>query len=255
MELTPQQRQFFETFGYLQMPGLIKDEIGWITHEFEAVFPERGVVHDHKKRSCIVPFIDQRERLCTLLDHPRIVGLLTCLLGEDFNYCGSDGNYYVGDTGWHPDGAHRVGLYLKVAVYLDPVRRDSGCLRVIPGSHRLNDAPDWDARQAGRSEELWGIPGAEVPAIALESVPGDIVVFNHNTMHASFGGSAQRRMFTMNCSSRAETPEEVAELTNYIRSNCLTWNDRVHSAIMRETAGEQRQRHLKQVIGIEATAV
>lgn len=59
MTITPQQKQFFATFGYLVLPGLLKEEIGWITEEFEAVFRDRGVVHDGTKRSVIVPFIDQ----------------------------------------------------------------------------------------------------------------------------------------------------------------------------------------------------
>ena len=40
----------------------------------------------------------------SLIDDPRIHALATTLLGDDFNYMGSDGNYYVGDTGWHSDG-------------------------------------------------------------------------------------------------------------------------------------------------------
>ncbi|MEO7909658.1 MAG: hypothetical protein ABIV47_08425, partial [Roseiflexaceae bacterium] len=72
MVLTQQQRQFFETFGYLVMPGLVADDIGWITSEFEGVFSDRGIVHDPNKRTVIVPFVDQRERFCTLLDHPAI---------------------------------------------------------------------------------------------------------------------------------------------------------------------------------------
>ena len=109
MELTCKQKQFFETFGYLALPGLLKDEIDWITEEFEAVFRGRNVVHDGSKRSCIVPFIDQRERLSTLLDHPKLVGLISGVLGEDFNYLGGDGNFYTGDTRWHSDGFHEVG--------------------------------------------------------------------------------------------------------------------------------------------------
>jgi hypothetical protein len=102
--LTPQQKQFFETFGYLVLPGLLADEIAWVSDEFAAVGRDRGVVHDGTKRSCIVPFIDQRERLCTLLDHPGITALVAGLLGDDFNYLGGDGNFYTGDTGWHSDG-------------------------------------------------------------------------------------------------------------------------------------------------------
>jgi hypothetical protein len=248
---TPEQLRFFETFGYLHLPGLLAEDIGWIIAEFEAVFPQRGVVHDYTKRSCIVPFIDQRERLCTLLDHPHIEGLLTGLLGEDFNYVGGDGNYYVGDTGWHSDGWHWIGRYLKLALYLDPVTRDTGSLRVIPGTHLPGAEPAWDARRAGRSMELWGIPMNAVPAIALESRPGDVVVFNHNLMHASFGGSARRRMFTLNCASHAATPEEREELKTYIVPNCLSWGERVHSETMRATAGPERRRHLQQVIAAE----
>ena len=40
------------------------------------------------------------------------------------------------------------------------------------------------------------LPGfCELPG---DTVPGDVVVFWHNTKHAAFGGSKRRRMFTMN---------------------------------------------------------
>jgi hypothetical protein len=241
-----QRRHFFETFGYLFLPGFLAEEIGWISDEFEAVFRDRGVVHDPSKRTCIVPFIDQRERLCTLLDHPHLESVLTELLGDDFNYVGSDGNYYTGDTSWHPDGNHRVGQYAKVALYLDPVTRETGALRIIPGSHRLEAG--WSARDAGRSQELWGIDPRDVPAVALESRPGDVVVFNHNLMHAAFGGSTRRRMFTLNLCRHCRTPEEIQALEDYTSHHARFWIDRTHSEIMRDTASPQRMRHLHQVI-------
>ena len=49
--LSEQQKRHFETFGYLVLPGLLADDIGWIREEFEAVFQDRGVVHDGTKRS------------------------------------------------------------------------------------------------------------------------------------------------------------------------------------------------------------
>jgi hypothetical protein len=247
MKLSDSQKRFFETFGFLRLPGLVADRIDWITDEFEAVWRDRGVAHDEAKRSCIVPFIDQRESFCTLVDDPRIAGLVEGLLGPDANYLSGDGNYYTGDTSWHPDGAHRVGRYLKVAFYLDPVGRDTGCLRVIPGSHRLVE-PLWQAREAGRSLELWSVEQRNVPCVALESVPGDVVAFDHNLMHASFGGSTRRRMFTLNYSAHCTTDAEIAELTSYINSYARFWIDHVHSDIMRSTASPSRMRHLRQVI-------
>ncbi len=250
MELTHEQKQFFDTFGYLVLPGLLADEVQWITEEFEAVFTDRGVQHDGTKRSTVVPFIDQRKRLSTLLDNPKVVGLISSLLGDDFNYVGGDGNYYTGDTAWHSDGFHNVGKFLKVALYLDPVARDTGCLRVIPGTHRTDIA--WDARQARKAPELWGVEQRNVPAVPLESQPGDVVAFNHNLMHSAFGGSARRRMFTMNCCAHCNTPEEIADLENYVASHARFWLDQMHSDIMRQTASPARMVHLQQVMEHES---
>ncbi len=100
-----------DTFGYLAFPGLLNDRIETISKEFEAVWTEHGgghsgKAHDGTARSAIVPFIDQSEVLSSLLDDPRVNGIFTSLLGDDFNYLGSDGNFYVGDTGWQlPDGS------------------------------------------------------------------------------------------------------------------------------------------------------
>ena len=131
-ELTEQQMSFFRTFGYLSFPRLMVDRIEEIMREFEAVWAahgdgHNGKPHDGKARSCIVPFIDQSEALCSLLDDPRILGIASSILGDDFNYTGSDGNFYVGETGWHSDGARKPEdpIHIKIAFYLDPLTRDT----------------------------------------------------------------------------------------------------------------------------------
>jgi len=253
VKLTDAQVNFFETFGYLGFPGLVADRIEAITREFEAVWEGRGGghygrPHDGKARSCIVPFIDQREYLCTLLDDPRILGIASSLLGDDFNYMGSDGNYYVGDTPWHSDGWHPETRHIKIAFYLDPVTRDTGCLRVIPGSHRVGEGyADSLQEQVRRSEERWGVPGADLPAVALETRPGDVLCFNHNTKHAAFGGGDRRRMFTINlCQRFPET--RLEDLRNYISGHARFWIERNYGEAMMRTAGPERQRHLEQVM-------
>ncbi len=253
LKLTAQQLTFFKTFGYLAFPGLMKDRINDIVREFEAVFIKHGgghdgKPHDGKRRSCIVPFIDQSEYLSSLLDDPRIHGLAASLLGDDFNFMPSDGNYYAGDTGWHSDGWHPETLHIKIAFYLDPLTRDSGCLRVIPGSHKVGDAFSESVnKEIYKCEETWGLHGRDVPATALETVPGDIVVFNHNTKHAAFNGSGWRRMFTMNLCQRY--PEaRIQELRDYISNVSRFWVDRAYGEIMMNTAGPQRRRHLEQVM-------
>ncbi len=145
MKLNEQQVAYFETFGFLIFPGLLRDEIGKIIDGFERVWAAHGGghdgrPHDHKQRSALVPFIDQDEYLSCLLDDPRIEGIAASLLGDDFNYSGSDGNFYVGDTNWHSDGFFdRKYVAIKMAFYLDTLTADTGCVRVVPGSHRFND--------------------------------------------------------------------------------------------------------------------
>ena len=224
--LSEQQRNFFHTFGYLGFPQLLADRATEIDNAFEALWQSHGGGHNGKRhdgtaRSCIVPFIDQSPVLSSLLDDPRILGIATSLLGDDFNYMGSDGNFYVGDTRWHSDGWHKQTMHIKIAFYLDPVTASSGALRVIPGN--------------------------EVPAVALETKPGDIVCFNHNTKHAAFGGSTHRRMFTINLCQRY--PEErIQELRDYISGAARFWIDRVYGEAMVKTANPQRIRHLEQVM-------
>lgn len=252
-KLTDQQINFFKTFGYLSFPSLMKDRIEEIVREFEKVWEEHGgghngKPHDGKARSCIVSFIDQSEVLCSLLDDPRILGIAANLLGDDFNYTGSDGNYYVGNTGWHSDGQHKDILFIKLAFYLDPLTKDTGALRVIPGSHIVGDRyATMLQEQVRQSQELWGLSGSEVPAIAFETQPGDLVCFNHNTKHASFGGSSHRRMFTINLSQRY--PEErLEEFRNYIALAARFWIDRKYGEKMIRTATPERLKHLEQVM-------
>ncbi len=252
-KLTQQQIDFFETFGFLSFPGLMADKAQAISDAFEGVWQNRGgghngQKHDGKARSCIVPFIDQSAVLSGLLDDPRIDAIPTSLLGVDYNYMGSDGNYYVGDTGWHSDGWHIHVRHIKIAFYLDPLTKDTGSLRVIPGSHRIDDKFAEDLqKKLGRSSENWNMAGKDVPALALETKPGDVVCFNHNTKHAAFGGGQNRRMFTINLCQRYPA-DKLQELRDYLSGHARFWVDRNYGPEMLRTAGPERMKHLEQVM-------
>lgn len=253
--LTPQQLAQFDTFGYLGFPGLLADKADAIIDAFGAVWDmhgggHNGKPHDGKARSVVVQFLDQSEYLCTLLDDPRIHDIAASILGDDFNYMGSDGNFYVGDTRWHSDGyGGRGGLkHIKIAFYLDPLTRDTGALRVIPGSHRIGDVfSEQLQRDAAKSEDIWGISGNQVPALALETQPGDILVFNHDIKHSAWGGSTHRRMFTMNCCQRY--PEsKLSDLRDYIGGGSRFFIERAYDNTIVRTANPERMVHLEQVL-------
>lgn len=258
MRLTKQQLNYFDTFGFMRFPGLFADEIGEITDAFETLWAEHGgghhsKVHDRKRRSALVPFIDQNEYLCGLLDDPRIEGVIGSILGDDFNYTGSDGNFYVGDTPWHSDGYDKHPKYtsIKMALYLDPTTRDTGCLRVIPGSHRLGEQfaeilhEVTTNSKENKTEEKWGIRSDEVPAVALETEPGDLLMFNHRIKHSSFGGDNRRRMFTMNFQHRFRE-EDLDELREDIAGKARFWVEEAYGEALLRTAGPGRMVHLEQ---------
>jgi hypothetical protein len=259
MQLTDSQIRFFQTFGYLGLPQLFSpDEIGWITEEFETAIQScgGGDRHDGSARTMFGGPIERTAKLCTLLDDPRIVGLLSGLIGEDFNYCSGDGNYYTGDTGWHPDGNWGELFAVKIAFYLDPLTRDTGCLRVLPGSQDPEHFVRKQRIDMNKSEELFGVAPRDFPGnVAVETNPGDLVVFNHDTYHSAWGGSARRRMFTMNCIRYCSTEEEMATGRRYLSVHSpggynVSTGAGMFFPLILDTADAQRMTHLAQPVQI-----
>lgn len=103
---------------------------------------------------------------------------------------------------------------------------------------------------------LCGLPPREFPgSIAIESNPGDIVIFNHDLYHAIFGGGPRRWMFTMNCNRHAKTPEDLETAHQYLSIHSPGGNKVKTSAGMFyptiiDTADAERLVHLRQPIEI-----
>jgi ectoine hydroxylase-related dioxygenase (phytanoyl-CoA dioxygenase family) len=253
--LTEQQLAHFDTFGFLGFPGLLADRADAILEAFAENWAKHGgghngKPHDGKARSVVVQFLDQSEYLSTLLDDHRVHDIAASILGDDFNYMGSDGNFYVGDTKWHSDGYGGRGgpKHIKIAFYLDPLTRHTGALRVIPGSHRVGEPyADQLERDVKNSESVWNITGDQIPAQALETVAGDVLVFNHDIKHSAWGGSTRRRMFTMNCCERY--PEDkLTDLRGYIGHAARFFLERAYDNTIVRTATPERMMHLEQVL-------
>jgi hypothetical protein len=127
-------------------------------------------------------------------------------------------------------------------------------LRVIPGStHRgdeflamLHEAVPFTT--ASKPDEFWGMAGADVPAYAVESQPGDMLLFNHRIKHSSWGGGDRRRMFTFNFEARF-ADNEIPMLREKIASDAAGREaamTRAYGDVMIRTAGPGRMRHLEQ---------
>ena len=258
MKLTQQQLRLFETFGYLHFRGLFAKEIGVMIDRFQAIFDAQGgghngQPHDHKRNSNIMQFIDRDEPLCALLDDPRIDSVVRAVLhDDDYNYTSSDANLFATDTDWHSDNSFDSKYKsIKIVFYLEKLTRETGCLRVIPGSHLFGD-PFADALRAmaptshdHRHEQVFGLAGRDMPSVALESEPGDMIVFDHHLKHASYGGSTKRPMFTINFQQRYEE-QDLPQLRKELENQHVFWIDNAYGEAILRTAGPQRMRHLEQ---------
>ena len=215
--LTQQQLQHFQTFGFLHLKKVFDaDELKIIIAEYEKglAFAREGATQVGGRRQLNWPNMGPRTpHITKLLEDPRICGVAEQLLGEDMVAVGTNGNHFGGNfTEWHPDidSQHLRGI--KFLSYLQPLDGNSGALRVIPGSH-LSPFHDEVYRitmkehNYGDGEES-GLSVAEVPAFVCKTEPSDLIVFNLRTWHATWGGTADRRMCSFNYYANPKTPEE-----------------------------------------------
>ncbi len=213
LQITAQQKAALDLYGFVVIPGLFAADIGWIIDEYEAVWRTRpDLVHTSAARTTSFPglFVSRSPRLTALLEDPRFVALGDTLLGEGFSFSGGDGGRYNGDTGYHTDmpqpcwQAAEIVRHVKIAFYLEPLRRDTGALRVMPGSHLTGDRYFAQLQElvASGDPPRWrsqlAMEQADLPSQALETRPGDVIAFDHRLLHGSFGGAIGRRMFDFN---------------------------------------------------------
>jgi hypothetical protein len=222
--LSAEQVAHFETFGFVLLRQAFSPQAtADIIRNFDEVLAadRHGQTFDGQKRQIVLGVIEQRPLLTSLVESDLIFEAMEQLLGQGFVWIGSDGNLYVGDTGWHPDSTHPTYRGIKVALYLDPVTKESGCLRVIPGSHRspFHEALAPLRHGSNPAATPYGVPARDIPCFPLESQPGDVVMFAQSTWHASFGGKTGRRMFTLNFAARPTTPEHEAMLSKMYHAN------------------------------------
>ena len=164
-ELTAAQVRHFDTFGFVVRPQLFAPaDTQEIVAAFEKVMAEdrAGESFRGDKRHSVVACAERHPAMRALIDDPRIVRPIEQVFRQPIMWWGSDGNYYVGDTAWHPDGCDSL------------------------------------------------------PCQVVASRPGDVVFFDQNLFHASFGGRSGRRMFTLcYCTVPEDEPARAAMQRSY----------------------------------------
>jgi ectoine hydroxylase-related dioxygenase (phytanoyl-CoA dioxygenase family) len=207
MTLSEQQLKIFNLFGYLKIPGVLASEMSQIADAFDKTFEERApevvawdhVVHANMPRKILPQIADKCPEIRALLKHKQLVRIVTDILGEGYQFIGSDANIYECGTRWHTDV---IGLpynckNVKLIFYLDPSRLNEDCFRVIPGSHFHTDKFAKQLKQQIRESKInLGLEVNAIPCQQISTQPGDVVVFDARIWHAVDYAGKRRRAFS-----------------------------------------------------------
>ncbi len=215
--LTQDEIDHYEAFGFLVLRGLLSaDEMDELRAASLIVMRELRGADEYltDMNQSVQPWLERHPVMRDLIDDERIHQIPESLLGPDFWLDGTEGHLRVGDTPWHGDDIHDADLgWVKVAMYLDPLTKDDGCLRVIPGTHRRNDPDLLHTLRAGSNDPgngIFGMRADEIPSVPLETEPGDVLVFTEGVIHGAFGGGVGRHQI---CASFVENPKSERHLS------------------------------------------
>lgn len=227
--LTKYQIDHYEAFGFLALRGLLsQEEIEELRAASSSVMRQlRGTVGaPADANQSLQPWLERHPSMRDLIDDERIHQIPESLLGPDFWLDGADGHLRAGDTPWHGSDGHDDDLgWVKVAIYLDPLNRDSGRLRVIPGAHRWHGADLFAAlRKVDQSKDFrpFGMRADEIGSVALETEPGDVLVFTERLIHRAFGDGIGRYQVCANFVANPETERHIAQIEQFYDAS--TWS-------------------------------
>ena len=239
----------YDVFGVFVIRGALSpSQLQVVDREVEEITVQDrgGLPFDGKERQVTENVYDRRPKLRAVMEEVGMPCAVDVFLGPGSYGFSGVANLFVGDTSWHPDlgwtaqiplsrndpgfpeqapGHYHPGV--TVAFYLDLLSADSGCLRVIPGSHRspfyeqlwslhknipkclsthsqLLEIWKRDGGDRQRAEQFLtdpevnrsGLKTRNISCLPIETQPGDAVFFSHQIWHSTFGGRAGCRMLT-----------------------------------------------------------
>ncbi len=176
--------------------GEVKAHVEWLTDRYPDLRPE----HLHH------PLIRNDAFWVRLVSDPRLVDIAELFLGPDVacftaHYICKppyDGQPVL----WHQDGSYwnlDPMRALTVWVAVDQCTRENGCLRVIPGSHRLPLHPP--VRRVDSPNMLFSVSEEELVrewserngVVDIELNPGDVEIHHPNILHCSDSNTSPGR--------------------------------------------------------------
>ena len=202
MGITAEEKDFYETNGYLLKKGLVSStDVAQIQVEIEdihnrmAATPTQGIgisweVYDTPDHPPRIKQLMHSElvspTLNRLLRSDAVLDALEEMMGPDISLYHSKLLPKAGGDGtaipWHQDYAYwkndqNKPVMVNCQLAISEANLENGCIQFVPGSH------NWGLQEHERKQQTFGVflPGhyqEREDAVAVEMAPGDAVFFN-----------------------------------------------------------------------------
>lgn len=205
--------QQLKVFGFAHLPRAASDTVGELQRAFDRVInlPTDGTPNERVTK---FDALNEMPELGLISGSARVRAICGAFFERNHQVITSDANALVGDSYWHSDGFYNTP-FLRFVLYLEATAHDTGALRFLPGSHRADNG--WlgePTQHVIRHREDLGLTGGEVPAVVIESQPGDVIVFDTNVLHSAWHGGI-RRQLAFNCVGDPVTETEQRDTRRY----------------------------------------
>jgi ectoine hydroxylase-related dioxygenase (phytanoyl-CoA dioxygenase family) len=204
-----EQKAFYEAQGYLVFPEMLgRDEVGVLRAALDEVLDQaRGLTETDQKFS-ITRGDDGRHHVRRIFNpiqhhkafheaafHPRILDAVENLIGPDIQLHHSKLNLKPPSSPearfeWHQDYPffpHTNYDLIAVLVHIDESTVENGCLRLIPGSHRLGPRIHRFAKDGAFSSQLEdrSVLADESRIVNVPCPAGGVEMHHCNMLHSS----------------------------------------------------------------------
>ncbi|MDH6222127.1 phytanoyl-CoA dioxygenase family protein [Streptomyces pseudovenezuelae] len=202
-----------EVFGFAHLRQVASDAVGGLERGFGKLI-ELSADSASSERVTRFDILTELPELGRISRSSWVRGICETYFARHHQVITSDANALVGDSYWHSDGFYNTP-FLRFVLYLDAVTHDTGALRFLAGSHRADNGWLGDpTRHVIRHRQDLGLDGDDVPAVVVDSRPGDVIVFDTNVMHAAWNGDV-RRQLAFNCVGEPVTEAEQLDTRRY----------------------------------------
>ena len=198
--LTPLQIDQFNEQGFIAPVAVISvaeaAEYEQRLRAAEAEYPEQLNAENRNNAHLAFKFLDE------LAHHPMILDAVEDLIGTDFSLWGSvlfikepQSSHFVS---WHQDATY-MGIaphdYVTAWIALTESNRETGCMSMIPGSHRNSIEPHLETFHEDniltRGQQIEGVD--ESSAVDLILRPGQMSLHHAKVIHGSQRNRSQLR--------------------------------------------------------------